>query len=164
MWNRITGFFRKREAHEFSEHAAGWHKTCVSINDACVDALNTGTEAPPDIGVMLDKADKMLFAVRDHLAALRPALKRRDRALEKRVKNASDQLYEVRNKTASFLIRAQGHTPHFLRSGEMPDDAQQAYYLKAMQEVGFEARQAALALRKELKGIWTVMHVMVTEA
>lgn len=164
MWNKVFSFFRKREAGEFSENASGWHKTCSSIAGMYIDALNDENPDQPDIGVVLDKTDRMLFAVRDHLSALRPALNRRDRALSKRVNKASERLYEVRNMTAKFLIRAQGHTPHYLREKEMSADAQQAFYYKAMHEVGFEARQAAIELRDELKSIWTVLHVMVTEA
>jgi len=164
MLNKVFSYFRKREAGEFTYRAASWHQACQSIVGMYIDALNDEEAAGPDIGVVLDKTDRMLYQVRDHLGALRPALNRRDRALSKRVNKAAERLYEVRNMTAKFLIRAQGHTPHFLRQQEMSDDAQVAYRYKAMDEVGFEARQAAIALQTELKDIWTILHVMVGEA
>lgn len=164
MFDRLFSYFRKREAGEFSQHARGWHTNCQSIAGMYIDALNDEDPAEPDIGVVLDKTDRMLYQVRDHLSALRPALNRRDRQLSKRVGRASERLYEVRNMTASFLIRAQGHTPYYLRQQEMSADAQMVYRYKAMHEVGFEARQAAIALRDELKAIWTILHVLVGEA
>ena len=164
MWNRVISYFRRREAGEFSASAQGWHSVCQSIVEIYVETLNEENPDQPDIGVVLDKTDRMLFQVRDHLAALRPALNRRDRALAKRVSKASERLYEVRNMTARFLIRAQGHTPHFLRQQDLSEDAQQVYYYKAMQEVGFEARQAAIELRKELKAIWILLQALFSEA
>lgn len=164
MWNKVTGFFRQREAGEFAADAKSWHAACQSIVELYVEALNEDNPAQPDIGVVLDKTDRMLYGVRDHLGGLRAALNRRDRALSARVGKASERLYEIRNLTARFLIRAQGHTPHYLRQQELPDDTRQMYYLKAMQEVGFEARQAAIELRKELKSIWTALEPLISQA
>jgi hypothetical protein len=164
MLDTIRKFFRKREARDFSENATGWHAVCQTISEMYVEVLHDDNPTRSDIGVVLDKTDRMLFALRDHLSALRPPLNRRDRELTKRVNKASEHLYELRNKTARFLIRAQGHTPTFMREGTTSPEVEQTYYLKAMQEVGFDARQAALALRKELKGIWEELFPLVSEA
>ncbi len=164
MLDTIRRFFRKREARDFSEHATGWHTTCQTISDMYVEVLHADDPAGNDIGVVLDKTDRLLFRLRDHLGALRPSLSRRNRDLSNRVGTASEHLYELRNQTAKFLIRAQGHTPQFMREGDSSPGADQAHYLKAMQEVGFDARQMATELRNELKAIWTELRPMVTEA
>jgi len=164
MWDSLLKFFRKREAREFSEHAAAWHKTCQSISEAYVDVLGDAEAAQPDIGVVLDKTDRMLFSLRDHLSALRSPLARRNQGLAVRVLKATERLFELRNQTTRFLIRSQGPTPPFLRETPHSPGLDQAYYYKAMQEVGFEARQAARDLSKELKSIWSELRLLVGEA
>jgi len=163
MLRRLKDYFVKKQAQLTVDSLSAWHSSCRQVLEACGEALHDQTIASGDIGVILDKMDKELFALRNYTADASNAVKRSDRRLAKRVKQASENVYKMRNGTARFLIRCQG--PGRLAVGEqLEEGAMQVYYQRALDEVGIMARQAQGQVDGEVSQLWQEMQAILSEA
>lgn len=163
MFSQITDFMEKRQARGFLNGAQGWYYTCIKICELLGDALYDEAIGEKDIGVVLDKVDRMLFALRNEAADVRGFLRRQDRVLAERVENASTQVYELRNETTRFLMRCQGPGP-VMGKRAMESQTRMLYYYRALEEAGFQARQVNTALESELKAIWRELQRVILVA
>jgi len=163
MISQLTGFMEKRQARGFLNGVQAWYHTCVKISELLGEALYDEAIGEKDIGVVLDKVDRMLFALRNEAADVRGFLRRKDPRLAERVENASTQVFELRNETTRFLMRCQGPGP-FMGSRELNGQTRMLYYYRALEEVGFKARQVNSALEGELKAIWRDLQRMILVA
>jgi hypothetical protein len=89
-------------------------------------------------------------------------LRRRNPELAQRFDKASQLVYRLRNETIKFLIRSQDPGP---MTGDEPDEeASIIYYYRALEEVGFNARDITMELDRELKSIWRDLQSVIIQA
>jgi len=152
MLARIKTKLEKKRAQSFLSSVHAWHQTCEDASAVIDDALHDQTIIRKDIGYIVESTDRLLFNLRYYIPDSLGTLKRRNPQLARRFDLACQQLFLLRNATTSFLIRSQGPGP---LSGDDPDeDTRMIYYYRALEEVGFKARDLKKDLDRELQYIW----------
>jgi ElaB/YqjD/DUF883 family membrane-anchored ribosome-binding protein len=149
----------KRKMQGMLDIVPVWYNTCLRVSEICGDALHDEALIRADIGTVLDKADRMLFQFRNDASDVRKQVQRYDESLAKKVERMTQQVYELRNATAKFLIRAQGPSP-FAKS-ELEGESGSLYYHRALQETGFKARQMKTELDQDLKALWNELEKLM---
>lgn len=163
MITRIQVYFEKKRALRFLEGAQAWYEACTLVTQLCLDALYSEKATGGDIGVLLDKADKKLFTLRNYTSDVHSTVKRSNPALARRVNQITHQIFKLRNDTARFLIRSQGPGP-FSAGDSKENELQQIYYYRALEEFGFDARQENEGLADEVQNIWREMQSIIQNA
>lgn len=162
MFTRLIELIERRRARSFIESVRAWYQTCTAISEVTGDALYDDSIQRMDIGYVIDHVDRLLFSMRSYVPGAQGGLKRWNFELAQRLECASQQVYKLRNHTASFLIRSQGPGP---MTGDKPsDDARLIYYYQALDEVGFRARDIKKDLDYELKAIWHELQNLIVKA
>lgn len=161
--NQLRSRIERNRARQILESVNAWYSTCKNVTTICGDALHDEAVLHGDIGEVIDRADRQLFQFRSHTGEARTAVKRQDQILAKRIDKLADDIYDLRNHTARFLIRGQGPGP--FAGGEHQDEQQrQVYYQKALQEAGFQAREKKKAVDQELSSIWNEIQGILRRA
>jgi hypothetical protein len=155
MFSRFKAAIQRRQAQSYLENVHGWYQICDQVTGICGQVLHDESVRQRDIGVPLDKTDRMLFALRNYNSEARRLLHRQDPALARRLDETSSQVFNLRNETARFLIRLQG--PGSLLGGQSDDSTSLGYYNRALQDVGFNARRLHSELEGELIALWTAL-------
>ncbi len=150
---------RKRR---IQENALTWYETCLQISETCGEALFDANAIPEDIGQVLDMVDLKLFGLRDTASDTLKAVKNHDRKLARRVELVTQLVFKLRNQTTSFLLRAQG--PGILA----PDQAEVEgmrhwYYLRALEDAGFKARDIKKKLDTDLMNLWHELEKLLSQ-
>jgi hypothetical protein len=153
---------RRRQALAFLENVHEWHRNCDQVTEICGNALHDLSVIGGEIGVTLDKADRMLFALKNATSETNRHLRRQEPALASQLVEASNHVFELRNETARFLIRCQGPDPTGGR--QMDEAARRLFYDRAMQEVGFNARMLHAEVSKELEATWNGIQDIIAQA
>jgi hypothetical protein len=156
LLNRIE----RRRNQTLLESVHAWYATSLSVSEICGDALHDQALIQADIGTVLDKADRKLMQYRNDAADARRAVQRHDQQLARRVDGVTQQVYELRNLTARFLIRAQGPSP--FAGGRAEGELQLAYYERALNEAGFQARNMKTSLDQKLRAIWPELEELIS--
>jgi hypothetical protein len=128
-----------------------WERASRSILRLCQAAIDDEHAGTGDIGTNLDKLDRELHRLKDTAAAVSGVLRRQEPDLARTAAEITDDLYRLRNQTASYLIRAQGPTPPFLENGSSGDALRDDRRRVAYQQVGADARRLAGELDQRLK-------------
>ncbi len=144
--------FERRRVQEMLDILPVWYNTCLRVSEICGEALQDTDLVQGDIGVVLDKADRMLFQFRNDAGDVRRAVRRYDQQLALRVETMTRQVFELRNATAKFLIRAQGPSP--FAKGGTDRGASEIYYHRALEESGYQARKIKTELDKDIQLLW----------
>ena len=162
MFRRFKENLESRQFQALLENVHGWRETCDQVTSICGQVLHDETVFQGDIGVALDKADRLLFQVRNFTSEARRLLRRRQQPdLAARLNQASNRIFELRNETTRFLIRCQGPGP---LSGARPDEAtRRGYYDRALQEIGFKARQLHAEVEGELSSIGNALQSWIVQ-
>jgi len=161
MLNWLTDHLRKRRSQRFLEDSHAWYQACAAISRACAEALNNESICDTDIGVVLDRTDRTLLGMRNHIAGIRRPLQQRNAALAQRVTRVSEQVFRLRNQTSRFLIHCQGPlSPAIVNDPE----GRRLHYQRALQDFGVEARQMQRDLDAELNAIWRELQSLRLEA
>ena len=147
MLRRFLRRSRLRKAEEAIQELDGWNSVCGSIVRSCTETLADDSAGRGEIGAVLDRNDRALFALRDHAWASSVYLRRRHPELEARLRVLTDKTIELRNQTVRFLIRAQGPIPAFLDDPGRGAWGREAHAMKALAEVGLPARRLAAELQ-----------------
>lgn len=159
-WIRET--LERKRAQSFVDNIQVWYQTCNQVSDVMGDALHDQDIVKNDIGYVIDKADRMLLHLNFYIPDLLGTLRRWNPKLAQRFDNANQQLFRLRNETTRFLIRSQGPGP---MSGVEPDDETLLiYYYRALEEVGFKARDLKKDLDHELGFIWRDLQSVIIKA
>lgn len=151
---------RRAQAFLFSSH--NWHAACAGVLAICGEVLGAETIHQRDIGASLDKADRLLFQLRNHASEMRGLLNRGDPDLAKRVGLTTNRVFELRNETARFLIRCQG--PDSVPGARFDTAARRLFYDRAMQEVGLNARLLHAAVLAEFLATWGRLEALISAA
>jgi hypothetical protein len=156
MFRNLIAQIKKNRTKRFIENTQAWYKTCSLLTKTYGVALYDQDAFNADIGIMLDKTDRMLFQLDSYTSDALGFLRRNEPALANKVNDLSTQVFRLRNKTISFLLRSQGG---MLFSGidRGPDSRGSQAYYQALEEVGFTARQIHRELEKELTAIWPAL-------
>jgi hypothetical protein len=152
MLRKWLGKLEKRRVQGMRDILPVWYNTCLRVSEICGEALHDEELIRADIGTVLDKADRMLFQFRNDAGDVRKVVQRYDANLAGSVERLTQQVYELRNITAKFLIRAQGPSP-FAKS-VLEGESGSQYYQRALEEVGFTARQMKTTLDQDLTALW----------
>lgn len=163
IYSRLRRYLERRSAQNFLEGITSWHRICKEVSQLGGEALNDKEVIRGDIGVILDKMDRNLFALRNHIGGAKGFLKRRNRALARRFEKVNKDVYQMRNQTAKFLIRGQGPGP-FPRDQEMEEGRWGKYYDRAMIDIGFDARRMNEGVSEEIDAIWSEMQELIRQA
>jgi len=135
--------WRRARQASAAENLQAWLDTAGTLLAACQDPLRSRS-LPPDIGVPLDRIDRLLMRFRSEAAVVRSPLRPRPE-LAARVRLVTDGLFELRNQTCGFLLRWQ--TAHQLEQrNTLSIDAQ-----RNMEEARLLASRGARRLSDE----WT---------
>jgi hypothetical protein len=162
MFARLAEKIEKRRAQAFVDSVGAWYQTCSAISEVTGDVLYDDSIGKMEIGYLIDHVDRLLFSMRAYIPQVQGGLKRWNLELAQRLECASQQVYQLRNHTTSFLIRSQGPGP---MTGDQPDDeARLIYYYQALDEVGFRARDIKKDLDAELKSIWPDLQKLIFKA
>lgn len=149
----------QRQAQNLSECLHLWYQTSVEVSEICGQALYEQDAIQGDIGVLLDRADRILFQYRNDAGDARRVVSRYDQALARKVTDITKQVYELRNQTASFLIRSQGAGPFGgARTGQLQMDE---YFQRALGESGVKLRSSKTDLDAELSNIWVDLEHLI---
>jgi hypothetical protein len=161
MFAKIKTKLAKKRAQSFLNNVYAWYQTCEEVSDVIEDALHDQSIITKDIGYIVDHADRKLFHLRYYIPEPLSTLRRRNPELARRFDLACQQIYHLRNETTSFLIRSQGPGP---LSGEEPDEGTRLiYYYRALEEVGFKARDMKKDLDREIKCIWRELQNIILQ-
>jgi hypothetical protein len=163
IYSRLRHYLERRSAQNFLEGIYPWHQTCREVSQLCSEALNDKDVLRGDIGVILDKMDRNLFALRNHIGDSKGFLKRQNRALTRRFTKVNKDVYQMRNHTAKFLIRGQGPGP-FPRDQEMEEERWRKYYDRALIDIGIGARRMNEGVSEEIEAIWSEMQKLIRQA
>jgi len=150
MFKQIFDNLQRKRRQELNEDLKAWYQLCCDVSRTCGETLNNETIGSKEIGEVLDKTDRMLFRMREYLPGHHPLLKRRSPELARWVHDVSEQVYQLRNQTASFLIHCQGPVPLVSRP---EGEARRVYYSQALETFGHEARRLWRELDSELTRI-----------
>ena len=161
LFSRIRTSIRKNRARSFIKNARAWKETSQAVSEAMDHALHDPSIAEGDIGYLIDQVDRMLLHLGFYFSDSMGTLQRLNPDLARRFKRTSQQVFVVRNKMTVFLIRSQGPGP---MSGEEPDeDTRNIYYYKALDEVGFYARDLMAELNRQLTVIWIELQQVISQ-
>ena len=163
MWRQFTTRLEKRRAQSLIESVNIWYQTSLSVSEICGEALHEVVVSEMDIGTLLDKADRKLFQYRNDATDARRAVKRHNEQLANQIARLTERIYELRNQTARFLIRAQGPSP-FARSENEPGEMQDAYYVRALADIGYDARQFKSSLDDDIGAVWLELEKLLYQA
>ncbi len=152
----------RRQYQRLVESVHLWYQTSVEVCALCGEALDDSLPIQDDIGVLLDRADRKLFQYRNDASDARRGLRRIAPALSNRVETITEQVYELRNQTASFLIHSQGPGP-FGASREASSE-KDAYFQRAMGDSGVKARSLKANLDREIEFIWQDIEGLISTA
>jgi len=142
-------------------NARAWYFTCLDASKVMGDALHNQSIIKQEIGSAIDQVDRMLLQLGFYIPDSLGTLRRRNPALAKRFDAVTKQVYQLRNETTIFLIRSQGPGP---MSGDEPDEETgMVYYYRALEEVGFKARDLKDDLDRELKFIWRDLQKIIVQ-
>jgi hypothetical protein len=159
-WLRTT--FEKRQARIFIGGIQAWHRACSQVSETIGEVLQDESAEIGDIGVILDRVDRTLFAIRDTTVEVSKALRSYDASLASRLQQTSNRIYALRNEAARFLIHAQGPgSPAFNRDFAVNQDQ---YRSRAMIEVGYQARQMKAELDREMTALWNELQQHIVSA
>lgn len=162
MFNRLFGRIEKRRNQSLVESVQAWYTAGVSVCEICGEALHDQALIQADIGTVLDKADRKLFQYRNDASEAKRAVRRFDPQLAQRMDEITHLVYELRNLTAKFLIRAQGPSPFAGPKSE--GELLVAYYERALNEAGFQARDMKTRLDQELRVLWPELEKLIRQA
>jgi hypothetical protein len=161
MLKKLITKIEKKRAQSFVENARAWYQTCNDVSEVMGEALHDHSVVNKDIGYIIDAADHLLLHLRFTIPNSLGTLRRRNPQLAQRFDKASQLVYRLRNETTRFLIRSQGPGP---MAGDEPDEeARVIYYYRALDEVGFHARDLKMELDRELKFIWRDLQKVITQ-
>ena len=163
MLRRFFDLIERDRAQRFLESIHSWYQTTSTVSKICGEAVNNEDIASSDIGTVLDDVDRKLFALRNYISDSRSFLRRQNPSLARRVTEASKNVFRLRNATARFLIRSQGTGP-FPADRPMSDEARRTYYYRALEEVGYKARQLHQELDPEISSIWRELQGLIAQA
>lgn len=163
MFQRIKATREKKQAQALLESADGWHAVCVQVIEICGQVLHDETVQQGDIGISLDKADRLLFQLRNQASEAGRLLRSLAPALAPRLNLTTNRVFELRNDTARFLIRCQGPDPT-AAGGQLDGVARRVYYDRAMQEVGIKARRLHTEVERDLHATWDDLQGWIAEA
>ncbi len=65
FFQRMMHRFERRRVQEMLDILPVWYNTCLRVSEICGEALQDTDLVQGDIGVVLDKADRMLFQFRN---------------------------------------------------------------------------------------------------
>lgn len=162
MFNWLKDSLEKRHARFFLDGVHAWYRACSRVIEIMGVALQDESAVNQDIGIILDKADRLLFGLRDTTADACRALRKYDPSLALRLQRTSNQVYALRNEVTRFLIRAQG--PGFPSVGQVKSVNRDQYYTQAMADIGFRARQMIVELDREMASLWAELQGLLTQA
>jgi hypothetical protein len=162
LLRRAMAPWRARRAADAGKDIREWHEACLVVVAGCVGGLRDPQLPRSDIGVTLDKVDRAIFRVRDAGSGAQQALKRRDPELGARIRRITQAMVELRNETASFLIRAQGPTPSYLQKQSVPTGQPEAYQ-RAVLEVGRAALVRSRAVQSNLDQLWADLQPLLAQ-
>jgi hypothetical protein len=154
MFHQLLVRLEKKRTQIFLVNIQAWYKTCSQLTKTFGDALYDQCACEADIGIMLDKADRLLFQLGNYTSDALGLLRRKEPTLARRVDSISTQVYRLRNQTTSFLIRCQG-PERFPGMEPRPRRGGSPAYYQALEEIGFTSRKLQRELEKELQVIWT---------
>jgi hypothetical protein len=161
MLQQLRKNIEKRRAQSFVENVQAWYQTSSDISEVMGMALHDQSVIQADIGYIIEAADRMLFHLRLYIPDSLGMLRRRNGELAQRFDNVCKQIFQLRNETTRFLIRSQGPGP---MSGDEPDEeARIIYYYRALEEVGFNARQIKSDFDRELTSIWNDLQLIIVQ-
>lgn len=163
MFRRLFDFIERDRAQRFLESIHSWYQTTSTVSRICGEAIHNEDITNADIGAVLDDMDRKLFALRNYISDSRSFLRRQNPALARRVTEASKNVFRLRNATARFLIRSQGTGP-FSVDRSMSDELRRTYYYRALEEVGYKARQLHQELDPEISSIWRELEGLIAQA
>lgn len=161
MFQRFRKKIEQKRARSFVDNVQAWYQTSSEISEVMGVALHDQSVLQADIGYIIDAADRLLFSLRYYVPDSLGRLRRRSPELARRFDLASQKLYQLRNETIKFLIRSQGPGP---MSGDEPDEeARIFYYYRALDEVGFNARDLKSEFDLELNAIWNDLQLIIVQ-
>jgi hypothetical protein len=143
--------FERRQSQNLSECLYLWYQTSMEVSEICGEALYEQVVIQGDIGVLLDRVDRKLFQYRNDASDAKRQVGKYNKDLASRVSTITGQLYELRNQTASVLIRSQGPSPF---AAPPDDNRQDEYDQRALIESGLRAREYKATLDKDIRAIW----------
>jgi hypothetical protein len=161
---RFLDYLARRRASLFADDAHQWHADCRKVLDLCERALHERDLPGGDIGVVLDEADRTLFHLRGPMGNVRRTLRRDHSHLSRRVAQASDRLFHLRNLTSRFLIYSQGPGATVAGEGAIDAQARETYYMNALDSAGFEARRIRAEVAQELSDIWMEIRTILAQS
>jgi len=160
MLSLIRTTLQRNRARAFVKNVYAWYQTCREVSAVMGEALHDQAIIEQDIGSVIDKVDRMLIHLGFYMPDSMGILRRRNPELAKRFEHVSQQIVIVRNAMTSFLIRSQGPGPI---AGPAPDEeARTIYYYRALNEVGFRARDLMRDLDREIELIWKDLEQVIT--
>jgi len=151
MFSRIRTTIQRNRARAFVKNAHAWYLTCRDVSALMGDALHDQSIITKDIGYEIDQVDRMLLHLGFYIPDSLGTLKRRNPDLAQRFDEVTQQVYQLRNQTTIFLIRSQDPGP--MSGDELDEGVSMIYYYRALEEVGFKARDLKDDLDRELKFI-----------
>lgn len=157
FWVRIE----KRRAEALLASVQTWYATSLSVSEICGAALHDQALIQADIGTVLDQADRKLFQYRNNASDARREVRRHSPELADKIQAVTRRVYELRNLTAKFLIRAQGPSP--FAGPRAVGELQAAYYQRALTEAGFQARDLKIELDQSIRSLWPELEKLVRQ-
>jgi hypothetical protein len=161
MLEWLSNLIETKRAQTFVDTIPEWYQTCNQVSKLIGDALHDEAITRQDIGVVIDKADRLLMKLGFYIPGAHALLRRRNPELARRFDTTSQQVFRLRNETTRFLIRSQG--PGVGAPGDEDREIHLVYYYRALEDVGFRARQIKRELDQELKSIWSELQVMLVQ-
>jgi len=161
MLTWFSKLIEKRRAQTFVNSLPEWYQTCNEVSKLIGDALHDEAVTRQDIGTVIDKADRLLMKLGFYIPEAKGLIRRRNPDLARRFENTSQQAFRLRNETTRFLIRSQG--PQVNQYSEADRELRLVYYYRALEEVGFKARQIKREFDRDLKSIWGELQVLLVQ-
>jgi hypothetical protein len=161
MLSWISELIERKRAQTFVNSLPEWYQTCNEVSRLIGDALHDEAVTQQDIGTVIDKADRLLMKLGFCIPEAKGLIRRRNPDLARRFENTSQQAFRLRNETTRFLIRSQG--PQVTQYTEADRDIRLVYYYRALEEVGFKARQIKREFDRDLKSVWGELQVLLVQ-
>jgi hypothetical protein len=162
IWS--TALVQRRRAQRFAENARAWYEDCQIILSTCGDALYDQNVGSIDLHAVFGRIDDMLrFGLREQIPIVRRVLRRGNPDLARRFREASTKVISLRNETLRFLLHCQAPGP-FPTNGSAAGIPQQVAHYRALDEVGFAARQLTEEVNGELQSTWAEVRGLVIQA
>ena len=150
-FDSFVEFLKKRRARNYLKDLRIWYDVSHEVSDILGDALYNEKICSSEIGIVLDKTDRLLFALGSAIPGASGGLNRHNPDLAQRIEKISTNIYHLRNATVSFLVRCHGPAVYEDRAQE---GLHAMAYYQALDEAGFQARQICGDVERELKNIW----------